>query len=177
MGVKNMDNSHLIETLKDMKDVHMPSTEIGIWPLAPGWWIAIVAVLFLLYFAIRFYIKITESMEAKAKKELEKIKSGFETSKDIKKLSIDISALLKRVAIVKFGYNDVAPLHGKSWLDFLSMHLKDEKLDTSFAKLIAEAPYAPDGYDFETIFGNTEEKQGHMNSIFQTTQKWIEQNL
>jgi hypothetical protein len=171
------ENSHLIETLKEMKDIHMPTTEISIWPLAPGWWIVIVAVSLFLYFAIRYYIKFTESMEVKAKKELEKIETKFAEHQDIKKLSIDISALLKRVAIVKFGYNDIAPLHGKAWLDFLRMHFAETELDQSFSKIIAEAPYAPDEYDFSKIFDTKKEKQEHVDSVFKTTQKWIEQNL
>ncbi|MCP4394048.1 MAG: DUF4381 domain-containing protein [Alphaproteobacteria bacterium] len=177
-----MDNAHFLNALKELKDIHMPITDVSIWPLAPGWWIVITVLSLAAYFSIRYYIKVTESMKRRAEDELAKIKAKFEQNNDFKELAINISALLKRVAIVKFGYNEVASLHGREWLEFLQNNSNPndaKKFDNTFAKIIAEAPYAPENYNFSKIFDDNDKNNldDLITSFLSSTEQWIRHNL
>ncbi len=55
---------------------------------------------------------------------------------------VEVSMLLKRLAIKHYGQNNVADLHGKQWAEFLCNKAKYKKNDV--AEIIASSAYLPD---------------------------------
>ena len=121
--------------LTPLKDIHIMS-EPSWWPLAYGWWLIlfIIAVICIVYCCLHHWWNNRPIIYAQ--KELKRIEG---LSKDLDFLHAS-SDLMKRVAILVFGREKIAPLTEDKWQSFL---LKSApKIFTSHqAKLIAFSPY------------------------------------
>ncbi len=108
--------------LSGLKDVILPPTP-PIFPLAIGWWVLLL-ILFFLLCGLAFYIKYRffPSACVYALRELNSLKvKGLTTVK----VGVEISTLLKRVAIFRFGREAVADLSDAEWGAFLKEKGKD----------------------------------------------------
>lgn len=87
------------EILKQLKDVHLP-LKPGLWPLAPGYYILafLLAILISLavFILLRFLKKLRIRRELEA--ELLKIKSRFESDRDLAFLQNRLNWLIRKVA-------------------------------------------------------------------------------
>jgi hypothetical protein len=129
------------QLLKDLRDIHLPQ-EIGFFPSTVGWWL-IPAFFALMFLAFRFYkfYKI-HSVKINALSDIAFLESKDE---DIAQNALELSLILKRVAIVKLGREKVAALYGKDWVNFLRKNSKNETdFDDDEKKLIMQASYAPE---------------------------------
>ena len=107
------------DALAALRDIHLPEA-ISFWPLAPGWWmslIALVAVAALFHFAVRWRRR---SVKRAALRELEAVQSDFGSTGDHAALAASLSSVLRRVALARFAREEVAGLHGADWLGFLA---------------------------------------------------------
>ena len=129
---KNMD----LSGLKDVILMDKPS----FFPPAPGWiMVFCLGLIFLL--AVLYYIKkrYFPTPYEYALKELELIRKKNLTPVGV---GIEISKLLKRVAIFRFGRENVADLSGKDWKQFLKE--KGKKIfDSKEADFIAQSAWMP----------------------------------
>ena len=137
------------DPLAALRGIHTPDP-IGLWPLAPGWW-GLVAVVVMATIATAVIVKRRRaSLARRASRELDAIaRRGL----DLQGLATQVSELLRRVALVRFGHV-AASLHGRSWQDFLSEHAPRSRRGRTVAgalagdvgHLIALAPYAPPSF-------------------------------
>ena len=100
--------------LTPLKDLHIMA-QPSWWPLAWGWWIIIAGLIFVIlcWMIIRRWWHNRPVIYAQ--NELKKIAT---LSTDLDFLHA-LSNLLKRVAILKFGREKIAPLTEEKWQDFL----------------------------------------------------------
>jgi len=122
-----------------LKDIHIPEA-IGWWPPAIGWWILAVLIPLLMVFFIWIYKRLTRNSAIKtAKKCLAAIKQ--DTSQDANQKLVELSALVRRVAISVAPRALAAGLTGRDWLAYLDQSVKDAPFTEGVGQLLAEAPY------------------------------------
>lgn len=136
-----MDKS-LLSQLRDINGLDA----IGIWPLAPGWWV--ILVLLLAAGAAAWFFAHRTLAPPKPRKpdwNAEKVSllSAVRGETDSKKKAAALSALLRQAAMMRHGREACAGLEGTAWLDWLSRHDPAQFDWTSKGKILLEAPYAP----------------------------------
>lgn len=150
------------DSLAQLKDIHLPSP-IGWWPLAPGWYVLIILVLFLAIIVAYYIYKRHRNAQAKnqALLLLNNYQKQYEHEPNGAQASACISELLRRVALVYYPREQVASLHGEEWLKFLNKTGKG--IDFNLVKeLLLDAP-----------FKTTETMS--LKPLFDTAQLWIKQ--
>jgi len=132
----------------DLRDIHLPEP-ISWWPVAPGWWLLIAAMLLILVliFTAR---KIYRSRQLKRDiaNELENIKQRYQQSNDKLQLARSLSVLLRRASITFYPATDIAGLTGERWLAYLDETSRHSANAANFhsetGKVLLSAPYLPE---------------------------------
>lgn len=143
--------------LSELKDIH-PMIQPDFWPLAEGWYILCALLILIILIGFYIYHKYRNSPVVYAIKELEKIKKAPK-EKQFKLLS----QLLKRVAMVKYPRNEVAPLIEEKWQEFILAAAPDIFSEQQ-AKSLAYAIYNP-------------KNKVPDQKLFQLTRQWIKKVL
>lgn len=132
-----------------LKDLHLPDA-IGWFPPAFGWWLLVVLIPLLLMFLYWCYQRLTRKTSLKtAKRLLNTIKNS--TSNNSEKL-VELSALLRRVAISVTPRAQTASLTGQAWLTFLDSSLNDAPFTKGAGRCLADAPYRKSPPSEQEIF-------------------------
>jgi hypothetical protein len=141
-----------------LKDIHLPDT-IGWFPPAIGWWLVMVLIpvlVALLYWAYGRFTRKTAAIK-KAKVLLLTIKKS--EMANAQKL-IELSALLRRVAISVAPRAQTAGLTGQAWLAFLDSSLDGSPFTRGAGQCLASAPYrasAPSEQDISQLISLCED--------------------
>ncbi len=123
----------------ELRDIHLPEA-IGWWPPAVGWWILLILLPLSVYFLYCLYKHLTRKTAKKsAKKVLMQIKHNNELSDQDKLL--ELSKLLRRVAVSQKKRSDVASLTGRAWLDYLQSSVAGTSFTSGIGKYLADAHY------------------------------------
>ncbi len=138
----------------DLRDIHAPGLP-GIWPPAPGWWVAaallLTAVTAAAHTGWRLY-----RLGRRRQRILAEL-DGLRATGDGPAQIAGVSALLKRAALARFPRQDVAALTGDAWLGFLDRTGGEGRFHTPAGRLLADAPYATprevSGDEREALFG------------------------
>ena len=103
--------------LDNLKDIRLPEN-IDQFPSAIGWWILLALVILVVAYFIYRAIKKHRALRflRLAKIELSQLASLPEN----KRSSSDLSSLLKRVCLMYFPRENVAPLNGYNWWNYLN---------------------------------------------------------
>jgi len=127
--------------LKELRDIHLPDP-VSFWPLAPGWW-ALLVILPVLYFFIRYIVRWARRPKYKklAMAELAAIEVDYAISKDATKACGEISLLIRRALVAKFGNQEVAGLVEEEWLSYLDKLSKTDCFTSGSGRFIVSAPY------------------------------------
>ena len=132
-----------------LKNLHLPDT-IGWFPPALGWWLLVVLIPLLLMFLYWCYQRLTRKTSLKtAKRLLNTIKNS--TANNSEKL-VELSALLRRVAISVAPRAQTASLTGQAWLTFLDSSLNDAPFTKGAGRCLADAPYRKSPPSEQEIF-------------------------
>lgn len=126
----------------DLRDIHTaPPPEF--WPPAPGWWllgVLVIAVLTVttvwLYRRYRLYRR-----RQRVLAELDRIKT-LDADRQAAEFTTAVSTLLRRVALMRYARQQVAPLSGEDWLHFLDETGGDGEFVTGAGQVLADGPYA-----------------------------------
>ena len=105
--------------LAQLKDIHTPEA-IGAWPLALGYWLALLVVILLITLLV--YVYRNKKKQSLVKKEALNALSQLELN-DNPEFAIQVNALLKRAALSYLPRNEVATIDGTPWYQFLDSTL------------------------------------------------------
>jgi hypothetical protein len=130
------------ELLMELKDIQ-PPPEPAWWLIAPAHWIAI---LLLLGVAACIWLfsrrRKANRLASLAEQELQRISSSFAGDEDSRRLAIELSRWLKRVAILAFPARHLASLSGKGWLEFLDESLGNNSFSEGTGKVFGSTIYS-----------------------------------
>ena len=97
--------------LEGLRDIHLPDP-ISVWPLAPGWWLTLLIIV-LAALAVHFVMRARRlSPRRAALGELEKLEENYSSTGDVSALASGLSALLRRVSLLRGDRTRVASVHG-----------------------------------------------------------------
>jgi len=147
--------------LPELRDIHLPSDEISVFPLAYGWW-GILLLAVTLFFLIKLILWIRKTSAAiYARKLLQGLHDNHSLSAVVK-----MSEILRRVCIRQ--YPQAVSLFGDDWIAFLNSKSK-KQLDEQTAELLKNAPFMQeDSADYSA------EKQ---QKLWRFCYDWIGENL
>lgn len=128
-----------------LRDVHFPA-HIAWWPLAPGWWIILGAVLItagIIWWWNRRRRRLMASAVRAARIEFSGMRQRYESDNDAAGLAKDLSILLRRLCVSIFPRTDSASLTGDRWLEFLDRPLSSSQFTSGPGRILVDAPYRP----------------------------------
>jgi len=124
----------------ELRDIHLPDTTFSWWPPAIGWWILAIIIPLLCFFIFWLYKRITRKTALKtAKKLLLQIK--HDTNLEDKHKLIELSELIRRVAISISPREETASLTGRAWLEYLDSSVKETPFSQGVGRCFADAQY------------------------------------
>ncbi|MEX1197065.1 MAG: DUF4381 domain-containing protein [Pseudohongiellaceae bacterium] len=135
------------DPLSQLADIHLPQ-QVGLWPLAPGWWIllcllAALAVWGIILLRRRLHHR---NLRLHALAELQRCRDALHSSPDADSAQIDylnaVNTVLRRVALAHYPRSTVAGLTGRAWVDFLRSH-GTLPLGEDTARALSEGRFAP----------------------------------
>jgi len=108
------------DPLANLHDLALPPP-ISWWPPAPGWWILAVLLLITLVVVLRWAWRWYQYSAPKraALQQLKQRWKAYQQHQNGLQLVREIEILLKQMALCRFPNEQVAPLHGQHWLQFL----------------------------------------------------------
>lgn len=125
-----------------LRDLHLPEA-IGLWPLAPGWWVLIVLLAaglgYLLY--QRYLAWRSNAARRLALRELNRVRADFAQGTDALTLGKELSELLRRAMLAYAPRSEVAGLTGDRWLEWLDQDLDDKPFTRGAGRHIESLPY------------------------------------
>lgn len=137
-----------------LRDIHLPEP-ISWWPLAPGWWISLAAIILIVaavFIARKIYLG--KQLRRDINSELELIKQQYQQLENKPQLARALSILLRRANISFYPQSNIAGLTGEQWLQHLdstnSKPLAEQAFQSETGKVLLSAPYMPD--DAESDF-------------------------
>ena len=149
-----------MDNLPELRDIHIPD---GVSPFPPayGWWILLMAII-----CLPIIIRLIRSAQRKSRSffALNFIKKADDN--DIIGSAVKISEILKRICIYK--YPQAVNMFGKSWIEFLNTHAKNQ-ISGKTAELLSDAPYI----SRKTAKYN----QQNLSELKEFAAKWIGENL
>ncbi len=112
---------------------------LGWWPPAPGWWMLLIVML-ILALTLKWWLHRPRHINywMEAQKQLKHIQ---ETTDDHLLQLQQVSSLLRRMAILRFGREESASLTGKAWLELLDSAWLRHDFSQGAGILLEDAPY------------------------------------
>lgn len=105
------------DPLTRLIDIQLPP-DPAFWPPAPGWWIAVLVILVVLYFGMHTLLKYKHSKKP-LREFVTKVESVADSPESINNSLNSLSRILKQYTIHCYGREQVARLSGSDWLEFL----------------------------------------------------------
>ena len=127
--------------------MHLPDA-IGVWPIAPGWWVVLGIVLALCVVALRRALRSYRDGAARrrALSRLRQINESYEQHRNPVRFAAEVSELLRRTMLAYSPRDAVAGLTGQAWLDWLDRDLSLPRFQGDTGRALLEGPYRdPEG--------------------------------
>ncbi len=158
----------IIELLNALRDIHTPPKVEWYYPIPPIFWI--ILILIAAYFIYNRYFSY-ESRSRKIKlKALLMLEKAFENYGSLNSSAMfcqEVSLVLKKVAIFKFGKRKIGGLYGTAWVNFIKEASKSSIIDKNITYMLTYLPYAPkDKADKYTVYNKR---------LFSMAKIWIEE--
>ena len=131
------------DPLQGLHDLHLPAA-VPLWPPAPGWWILAVLIVLLLLATVWWWRRYRHRAYRRAAlTELQQLQQALQQGQASAPLIAELSILLRRAAISRYGREQVAALHGTAWLEFLDRTGRTTQF-SKHAQALLDAPYRRD---------------------------------
>jgi hypothetical protein len=128
-----------------LRDIHGLDT-VPWWPLAPGWWLVLALLVFLLSGIVLLKWMVHRGIwlgwRADARRQLHALKKAL-PAEDPREIAGRLSELLRRIAMVRSGRRAAAGLTGESWLQWLVEHDTTGFNWHKRGRILLVAPYMP----------------------------------
>lgn len=128
------------DPLHGLRDIHLPAP-VSFWPPAPGWWLLAILIVIAFFLALWWWRRYQRRAYRRAAlRQLRQLQLALREGEADTPIIAELSILLRRTAISRYGRQQVAALHGMSWLEFLDRTGRN----TTFAsegRALLEAPY------------------------------------
>ncbi len=124
----------------DLRDIHLPEA-LPWWPLAPGWWLAVLLVGFavaLVWWLLRLR---RHSLKRRCLLELKRIRGAAAAGATGSEVLAEVSGLLRRVAISRRGRSRVAALSGAAWQTCISELSRSNPFDNVQLELLGSGRF------------------------------------
>ena len=138
----------------------------GMFPLGAGWRIVFYIAAGLTLAGFLFYHSPRMKRRREAFAAFGAARRNFFEGGDVAVLSGELSVLIRRVALHRFGREKTAGLSGRTWIDFLNQTGAD--LNEQDENLLSFQAYAPSSPEQDEIGGR---------HLLCSVQKWLERNL
>lgn len=121
---------------------------IGIWPLAEGWWLLLLALLVVIWMLRLIWLRYGRGYRqaiwrAHARSELRSLRQQLGTTSN-KAIAGELSELMRRIAMARCGREACAGLTGDAWLMWLKTQDPKGFDWPAQGKLMLELTYAPE---------------------------------
>ena len=131
-----------------LQDIH-GLDPIPWWPPAAGWWLGaalLVLGILLLVMLVRYLVRYPPgSWKQEAWLALRRLRSLRHTQTP-KQTASQLSELLRRIAIARFGRKRAARLSGEEWLEWLREQDPNRFDWPGHGRILLQLPYAPDDW-------------------------------
>lgn len=125
-----------------LRDLHLPA-DIGLWPLAPGWWVLILLLAaglgWLVWRGLR-RLRVNAARRA-ALRELNRLTRDYRDTGNAAELGRQLSTLVRRAMLAYAPRGEVAGLTGEPWLAWLDRGLDDRPFSAGPGRDIERLPY------------------------------------
>lgn len=136
-------------SLDNLHDIMVPDA-VGLFPLAPGWYmVALLGLALLFYVVVRRY-----AQYKKRRYKREALREISTYSSKSRETALALLTLAKRVGIAAYGREKIAPLSGESWWDFMESHSRvkmSRELRGTIATLLYDDSAQSSVSDFSAI--------------------------
>ena len=133
------------DPLANLKDIHLPNP-VDLWPPAPGWWLLVLfsvsMITALVYWLVIRWKK--QAYQREALLALTAIETDFNHHGDTRQLVRDISGLLRRTCITRYGRRWASNITGEAWLSFLDEKGKTSEFSQGAGEVFQQQMYRPD---------------------------------
>jgi hypothetical protein len=131
------------DPLQGLRDIHLPAP-VSFWPPAPGWWLLALLIVIVLFAAFWLWRRRQRrAYRRMALRQLQQLRQALQSGKAETPVIAELSILLRRTAITRYGRQQVAGLQGKEWLAFLDRTGRTTHF-TSEGHALLDAPYRRD---------------------------------
>lgn len=129
--------------LDTLEPLQLP-VPVGVWPLAPGWWLLLaLLVVFLLWFLWRVHRRWqSRAYRRQALTRLDQLAGQCSRIEQREAALRELPELLRRVALKSAG-NDIAVLSGAEWWVYLDRDLSEAPFRAGFGLLLQRLACAP----------------------------------
>ncbi len=127
------------DLLNQLHDIYQPAA-VPFWPPAPGWWIITVLLLSVIGWGLRHYYR-SQVFKRIALQELKQVHENYQRHNNQSQLAMELSNLLRRVALVKYPHRPVSNLIRFAWLQFLDDTGKTQAFTEGPGQVLCTAPY------------------------------------
>tara|TARA_B100000989_G_scaffold299064_1_gene292782 strand:+ start:6870 stop:7331 length:462 start_codon:yes stop_codon:yes gene_type:complete len=130
-----------VNGLENLRDIHEPSL-IGWWPLAPGWYVVLIAAFIVGAFVGRKIYRRWRQVSLKryALAHLDELAMQFQASHQAEIIQ-ELSVLLRRLCLAYYSRHQIAGLSGDDWLRFLDRTGSTRAFSQGTGRLLLTAPY------------------------------------
>jgi hypothetical protein len=129
----------------DLRDIHAAAPP-ALWPPAPGWWVLAVVLVVLLAMTALWLLRRYRAYRLKRKimDELDTLTTS-KAEENTEDFLIQLSVLLRRIALRRHSRERVASLTGNDWLRFLDATGGGGEFEHGVGQILEIGPYRPPG--------------------------------